>query len=104
MKKTLCALFTLAGALSLQPALANDGETIFKSKPCVACHSVDTKMMGPSFKEVAAKYAGNAEAKALVVKSITQGSQNQWGAIPMMPNAVTAEEASTLAEWILSQK
>src|SRR5690606_23976628 len=74
MKKTLCVLFALVGAGSLQPALAADGEAIFKSKPCVACHAVDTKMMGPSLKEVAAKYADQADAKDVLAASIKGGS------------------------------
>jgi len=104
MKKTLCVLFALAGVGSLQPALAADGEAIFKSKPCVACHAVDTKMMGPAFKDVAAKYADQADAKDVLTASIKGGSTGKWGPIPMPPNAVTDEEVATLVEWILSQK
>lgn len=104
MKKTLCVLIALGGALSLQPALAADGEAIFKSKPCVACHAVETKMMGPALKEVAAKYGANADAKDHLIKSIKGGSQGHWGPIPMPPNAVSDEEAATLADWILSHK
>lgn len=55
MKKILIPLFALGAALAVQPALAADGEALFKSKPCVACHTVDNKMVGPALKEVAAK-------------------------------------------------
>lgn len=104
MKKTLALLLALGGAFSLQTAIAADGAALFKSKPCAACHSIDAKLLGPAFKEVAAKYAGEADNKALLVKSITQGSSGKWGPIPMPPNAVTAEEADALAEWILTLK
>lgn len=105
MRKTLSTLIMLTGAaLSMPTALAADGETIFKGKPCVACHSVETKMIGPSFKEVAAKYAGQTDASSIIIQSMKAGSQNKWGAIPMPPNMLTDEEANALAEWILSQK
>ncbi len=80
----------------------SEGETLFNSKPCGACHSVDNKLVGPALKEVAAKYAGQDDAVATLVTSITQGSSGKWGAIPMPPNAVSEEEATTLAEWVLS--
>ncbi|QJD60916.1 c-type cytochrome [Pseudomonas sp. gcc21] len=80
----------------------SEGEALFKSKPCGACHSVDNKLVGPALKEVGAKYAGQDDAVATLVASITQGSSGKWGAIPMPPNAVSEEEATTLAEWIIS--
>ncbi len=104
MKKTLTLLLALGGALSLQPALAADGEALFKSKPCAACHAVDTAVVGPALKDIAAKYSGQADAQAMLVKSITEGSQGKWGAMPMPPNVVTVEEANTLAAWVLAQK
>ena len=104
MKKILVPLFALSGALMLQPAIAQDGEALFKSKACAACHSIDVKMVGPAFKEVAAKYAGQEGAADLLAGHIKNGSQGVWGPIPMPPNAVTEEEAKILAEWVLSQK
>lgn len=104
MKKILVPLFALSGALMLQPAIAQDGEALFKSKPCAACHSIDAKLVGPAFKEVAAKYAGQEGAADLLAGHIKNGSQGDWGPIPMPPNAVTEEEAKILAEWVLSQK
>lgn len=104
MKKILVPLLALGGALVLQPAMAQDGEALFKSKPCAACHSIDAKLVGPAFKEVAAKYAGQDGAADLLAGHIKNGSQGVWGPIPMPPNAVTEEEAKILAEWVLSQK
>jgi cytochrome c len=104
MKRILVPLFALGAALTLQSAMAVDGEALFKSKTCVACHSIDAKLVGPGYKEVAAKYAGQADASAHLVKSIKEGSTGKWGAIPMPANQVSDEEAKILADWILTLK
>ena len=104
MKKVLLPMLALGAAMSLQPALASDGEALFKSKPCAACHNVDMKMVGPALKDVAAKYAGVAGAADTLALHIKNGSQGVWGPIPMPPNAVSDAEAKTLAEWVLSLK
>lgn len=104
MKKVLIPLLALGGALSLQPALAQDAEALFKSKPCAACHSIDAKMVGPALKDVAAKYAGQEGAAELLAGRIKNGTQGAWGPMPMPPNPVTEEEAKILAEWVLTLK
>ncbi|GGH96084.1 c-type cytochrome [Pseudomonas fluvialis] len=104
MKKLLIPLFAAGAALAFQPAMAADGEALFKSKPCAACHNVDMKMVGPALKDVAAKYAGQEGAAALLAGHIKNGISGVWGPIPMPPNPVTEEEALTLAEWVLSLK
>ena len=104
MKKLLIRLFAAGDALAFQPAMAADGEALFKSKPCAACHNVDMKMVGPALKDVAAKYAGQEGAAALLAGHIKNGISGVWGPIPMPPNPVTEEEALTLAEWVLSLK
>ncbi len=88
-----------AGEAAGEAAGGNPGEALFSAKACVACHSVDNKVVGPALKEVAAKYAGDADH---IINSIKNGSQGNWGPIPMPPNAVNDEEAAQLAEWILS--
>src|SRR5690606_16796875 len=105
MKVIAFSLAALA-ATSLSPglALAADAETLYQAKACVACHKIDGPMVGPSYQDVAKKYAGQDGAAATLAKHIQEGSQGIWGAIPMPPNAVTDEEAKTLAEWILQQK
>lgn len=104
MKKMLIPLFALGAVFAAQPALAADGEALFKSKPCVACHNVDTKMVGPSLKEVAEKNAGVEGAAETLALHIKNGSSGVWGPIPMPPNPVTEEEAKILADWVLSLK
>lgn len=104
MKKVLVSLFALGGALALQTAVAQDAETLYNTKACVACHKIDMRVVGPSYKEVAAKYAGQDGAVDMLAGKIKNGSQGVWGPIPMPANAVTDEEAKILAEWIMTQK
>jgi cytochrome c len=104
MKNILIPLFALTAALSLQPALAQDGPTLFKSKPCAACHSIDTKVVGPALKDVAAKNAGVAGAVDTLASHIKNGTQGNWGPMPMPANPVTEEEAKILATWVLTLK
>lgn len=103
MKRMLLPLMTVAALLAAPMALA-DGEALFKSKPCAACHAIDAKLVGPSLKEVAAKYDGEDGAVETVAGHIKNGISGLWGPIPMPANQVTDEEATQLAEWVLSLK
>ena len=71
---------------------------------CQACHAVDKKLVGPSYKEVAAKYAGDSAAPAKLAQKIKTGGSGVWGQIPMPPNNVPDADLKTLVEWILAQK
>lgn len=100
MKRTL---ITLTMALSVAaPALAD--EALAKSKNCMACHSVDKKLVGPAYKDVAKKYAGQKGAEATLVTHVMKGSTGVWGPIPMPANKVTEDEAKKLVAWVLSLK
>ena len=99
---TLSLAAAAAVALSL-PVQAN--EELAKKHACFACHSVDKKLVGPAYKEVAAKYRGDAGAEAKLVDKVKKGSQGTWGQVPMPPNAnVPDGDVRTLVKWILSQK
>ncbi|MDF3931120.1 c-type cytochrome [Pseudomonas citronellolis] len=102
--KTAALALLAAGLLAQAPAFANGAEDLFKTKACSACHSLDKKLVGPAFHEVAAKYAGQGDAVAHLSQSIRKGSQGVWGPMMMPPNAVSDDEARTLAEWIVSLK
>lgn len=104
MKNTLLSLFAMAAALSVQPTMAQDALELFKSKPCAACHSIDTKVIGPALKDVAAKNAGVAGAVDTLASHIKNGTQGNWGTMPMPANPVTEEEAKVLATWVLTLK
>ena len=97
-------LITLAMALSVAaPAMAD--EALAKSKNCMACHSIDKKLVGPSYKDVAKKYAGQKDAEATLVTHVMKGSKGVWGPVPMPANAnVNEAEAKQLVTWILSLK
>ena len=97
-------LITLAMALSVAaPAMAD--EALAKSKNCMACHAVDKKLVGPSYKEVAAKYAGQKDAVNKLATKIIKGGSGVWGPVPMPANAqVNEAEANKLAAWVLATK
>jgi len=102
--KALVVATAAAGLLLSGHAMA-DGMALAKSKNCLACHAVDKKLVGPAYKEVAAKYAGQAGAEAMLVEKVMKGGKGTWGPVPMPANPqVSAEEAKTLVEWVLSQK
>ena len=97
-------LITLAMALSVAaPAMAD--EALAKSKNCMACHAVDKKLVGPAYKDVAKKYAGQKDAEATLVTHVMKGSKDVWGPVPMPANANVIEaEAKKLVAWVLSLK
>ena len=101
--KSVTALAALA-ALFAAPAFAADPAELAKSKNCMACHSIDNKIVGPAYKDVAAKYAGQKDAAAKLAEKIQKGGSGVWGPVAMPPNAVTPDEAKTLATWVLAQK
>ena len=101
MKRALLALATLC-ALSA-PALAD--QALATAKNCMACHAVDKKLVGPAYKDVAAKYAGQKDAVDKLAVKILKGGSGVWGPVPMPANAqVNEAEAKKLAAWVLSQK
>ena len=76
---------------------------LVKSKACMACHAVDRKLVGPAYKDVAAKYAEQKDAAGLLVQKIRKGSSGVWGPVPMPANAQVSEaDAMKLATWILT--
>ncbi|RZI41627.1 c-type cytochrome [Herbaspirillum sp. HC18] len=102
MKRSLL-VFAAVGALVSNVAFAN--ADLAKAKNCMACHSVDAKVVGPAYKDVAKKYAGQKDAENMLVQKVLKGSTGTWGSIPMPANAqVTEAEAHTLVKWILSLK
>ena len=93
----------LLGLLAAGPVMASD--ELAKKHACFACHTLDKKMVGPSYKDVAAKYRSDKEAGKKLALNVKNGSQGVWGTIPMPPNsAVPDADIDTLVKWILSQK
>jgi sulfite dehydrogenase len=80
-------------------------EKLLGANACTACHALDKRVVGPSFREVAAKYAGDAAAGGRLAAKIRAGGQGTWGNVPMPPNAGLSEaDAKTLAGWVLQQR
>jgi cytochrome c len=99
-------LAIVLAAAALPAALpANANEELAKKHACFACHAVDKKLVGPSYKDVAAKYRGDAGAEAKLADKVKKGSQGTWGQVPMPPNSSVPDgDVRTLVKWILSQK
>lgn len=104
MKKSLITLALSATALlSAAPAFAD--LALATSKNCMACHAVDKKLVGPAYKDVAAKYKGDKTAADKLVTKVMKGGSGVWGPVPMPANAqVNEADAKKLVAWILSQK
>lgn len=85
------------------PGVAAANQALAQKNACMACHTVDKKLVGPAFKDIAKKYAGQADAQAQLAKSIKAGGAGKWGPIPMPAQAALSEaDAGTLAAWILA--
>src|SRR3990167_791082 len=98
-------VFLIMAAMTSLAAPAMADEALATSKNCMACHAVDKKLVGPSYKEVAAKYSGQKDAVDKLAAKIVKGGAGVWGPVPMPANAqVNDAEAKKLAAWVLTQK
>lgn len=104
MKRTLLTVaLSAAAVMSTVPAFAN--QELATKKNCMACHAIDKKLVGPAYKEVAAKYKGDAGAAAKLAAKVIKGGTGVWGQVPMPANPqVNEAEAKQLVAWVLSQK
>jgi cytochrome c len=108
MKTTLliCSA-TLSFAFSFSSAAAVDGakaQQLAVKYNCQGCHSVDKKIVGPGYKEIAKKYAGDKAAPAKLEQKVKTGGSGVWGSIPMPPNNVPDADINTIVTWVLSLK
>jgi cytochrome c len=93
----------VVAALCAAPAMASP--ELAKKHNCLACHAADKKVVGPSYKEVAAKYRGDKAAEAKLADKVKKGGVGVWGQVPMPPNATVPDaEVKALVGWILQQK
>jgi cytochrome c len=101
--KSVWILVTAIASLASTPALAS--ADLAQKKNCMACHALDKKLIGPGYKEVATKYAGQKDAADKLADKIVKGGVGAWGQVPMPANPqVSAAEAKQLANWILTIK
>lgn len=100
----VAAVAALVVALpAASPARASD--ELAKKHACFACHAIDKKLVGPSYKDVAAKYRGDKGAGARLVAKVKKGGTGVWGQVAMPPNAAVPDaDIRALVKWILSQK
>ena len=103
MKRLIAASAATLGLLLAGGVQAD--EKLAQANGCLTCHQIDKKILGPAFKEVAAKYRGDKAAEANLVKKVKEGGKGAWGDMPMPPNAhVKDADIAALVNWILSQK
>jgi cytochrome c len=107
--RTVVTLLAAAAAASLaagaHAADAKAAEAFAQASGCLACHTVDKKLVGPSYKEIAARYRSDKGAQANLAQKVKAGGKGAWGDIPMPPNAHVKEaDIKTLVQWILSIK
>lgn len=104
LKNTLLAIASVAAVFAVSaPAMAD--QQLATAKNCMACHAVNKKVVGPSYKEVAVKYAGQKDAPAKLAAKIIAGGAGAWGPVPMPANPqVSPDEAKKLVAWVLAQK
>ena len=102
MKCIFAAIALLATGFAVStPVLAD--MALATSKNCMACHAVDKKLVGPSYKDIATKYAGQADAVDKLAGKVVKGGAGAWGPVPMPANAqISADEAKKLVTWIMA--
>ena len=101
----LAAAAALAAGTDAGAADAAAAEALAKSSGCFACHTVDKKLVGPGYKEIATKYRNDKTASAKLAQKVKEGGKGVWGDVPMSPNGhVKDADIKTLVEWILSLK
>jgi cytochrome c len=103
---TLAAVVAVAAlAANAHGADAGAAEALAKQNGCLACHTVDKKLVGPSYKEIADRYRNDKGAEANLFKKVKEGGKGAWGDIPMTPNAhVKDDDIKAIVRWILSVK
>ena len=102
MKRSLMLMMAVSALASTSAFAQAD---LAKAKNCLACHSVNAKLVGPAYKDVAAKYAGQKGVEDKLVQKVMKGGSGVWGPVPMPANPqVTEAEARSLVKWVLSQK
>ena len=99
-----CVTPLLLAACMLMPLVSMADQALAAAKNCLACHNIDRKVVGPAYKDVAAKYRGDKTAPARLAAKIMEGGGGVWGVVKMPSNPQVSEaEAKKLVAWVLSQ-
>ncbi len=100
-KHVLFSALVAAGLLAAPAAQADDA--LAKKHNCLACHAIDKKLVGPSYKDIAKKYKGQAGADVKMMEKVKKGGSGVWGPVPMPPNAALSDaDNKKLIDWILA--
>jgi cytochrome c len=103
MKSIIVSMIAAAGLMIAGSAMATDMPDLAKKSNCTTCHTIDKKLVGPAWMDVAKKYKGDAGAAAKLEAKVAKGGAGAWGSMPMPPNApkVSSADIKTLVEFIL---
>ena len=102
-KMVLVSAVGVLSATSLPALAAAEGEALLSKYDCLACHRVDMKIVGPAYKDVAAKYKGDATAPEKLLAKVKAGGMGNWGQIPMSPHPTASDDdLKKIIAWILS--
>ncbi|MEO8278801.1 MAG: c-type cytochrome [Ideonella sp.] len=103
--KSVLRLTALGALLAATAFGASASQDLATKKNCMACHALDKKLVGPSYKDVAAKYAAQKDAVDVLSQKVMKGGSGNWGPVPMPANPqVSDAEAKELVRWILTIK
>ncbi|OIQ96225.1 cytochrome c-551 precursor [mine drainage metagenome] len=103
MKSVIFSALIATAAMTAAPAMASAGFDLAKKSNCLACHTEDKKLVGPAYRDIAKKYAGDKAAEAKLFEKIKKGGSGVWGPIPMPPNTLVKDaDIKTLVKWILA--
>ena len=103
--KILTAVLALAAGAAFVAAPVSASEALLKKYNCTACHAIDKKLVGPAYKEVAKKYAGDAGAEKMLAEKVKKGGKGNWGQVPMPPNPTVPDaDVTAMIQYILQLK
>ena len=103
MKSMVLAASATVLSLGAIASASADPVALATQRGCMACHQIDNKVVGPAYKEVAAKYKGQADAVEMLSAKVKAGGSGVWGPVPMPPNAhVSDEDIKVIVEWVMS--
>ena len=104
MKALLLAIAAASSMLVAAQVNAADASALAQKSGCLACHSIDKKVLGPAYKDVAAKYKGDKTAEAKLIAKVKAGGSGVWGPMPMPANSPQVKDAdiTAIVQWILS--
>jgi cytochrome c len=104
MRTSAFLLLVAIGLVGANSAQADDHYAFAESRGCLACHQLEVKVVGPSFKDIARKYEDDKTAESKLLDKVVNGGVGLWGTMPMHTGTIDSEDASILVKWILSMR